>query len=131
METPAIILIQHLVSALRSGKSSSQAIMSFKAESPQYWSKLHLSKTNQKEIPVSSIEYELKFILERGAKGFPVLNSLNELHKRALEKLHNQIDLHTARTPFLALIPLFLLQMPSLIVIFIYPLLSELLESFT
>jgi len=130
METPVIALIQHLIFSLRSGSSTARAVEVFKVNQPETWLKLQMSKSDSKPIPISSVEYELQFILERGLKGLPVLKSLIEINKRALSKLHTQIDQHTAKTPFLALIPLFTLQMPSLIVIFIYPLITELLESF-
>jgi len=119
-----------MIFSIKSGSSTSYALETFKLDNIKMWQKLRLSTLELNDIPVSSIEYELKFIIERGLKGLPILNSLNEINKRALSKLHTQIDQHTAKTPFLALIPLFLLQMPSLILIFIYPLISELLESF-
>jgi hypothetical protein len=130
METPVIVLIQHMIFSIKSGSSTAHSLETFKTAHKELWLKLLLSNVELNQIPVSSIEYELKFIIERGLKGLPILNSLLEVNKRALLKLHSQIDLHTAKTPFLALIPLFLLQMPSLILIFIFPLINELLESF-
>jgi len=106
------------------------ALFAFQETHPALWLKLDVHNSLN-SISINSIQYELKFLIERGEQGFPILSSLIELNLKALDKLNNQIELHTAKTPFLALIPLFLLQMPSLMLIFLYPMLKELLLNFT
>lgn len=101
------------------------AEQSFREKHPELCLKIHTNKKNQESIPLDSIEYELQFILQQGQKGFPILNALIKTHERALQKTLLSIDEHTAKTPFLALVPLFLFQMPSLMLIFIYPIATD------
>lgn len=132
MNTPVIVLVQHLIFSLRSGSSTANALETFEKNNSDSWRKLKLSqKPELSQISISSVEYELQFIIERGLKGLPILNSLSDLNTRALSKLNTQIDQHAAKAPFLALIPLFTLQMPSLVIIFIYPLVKEMLKGFS
>lgn len=131
MKTPVIVVIQHLIFSLKSGSSITNALETFQKNHPDSWHRLQISsKPNLNQISISSVEYELQFIIERGQKGLPILNSLIDLNIRALSKLNTSIDQHTAKTPFLALIPLFTFQMPSLVIIFIYPLIKEMLQGF-
>jgi len=90
---------------------------------------LGLSNTNPSNVPShSSLQYELKIIIERGLNSYPILKPLETLNKKALDKTILEIEAHTAKAPFLALIPLFLFQMPSLMLIFLYPIINEFLK---
>ena len=69
-------------------------------------------------------------ILHRGLKGEPVLCALqefeDELKTAALQDLEQQIQ----KLPFIALIPLFLFQVPAFFLLLLAPLLLELQNSF-
>lgn len=128
MKNPTILLIQHLIIELKSGKSTQLALSSFKKRKASHWQKLHLSNAKQKAVPVTSIEYELQIIINRGLKGLPILKSLEAINKKAMHKMLVSIETHAAQAPFLALIPLFLFQMPSLALIFFYPIINKFLS---
>lgn len=128
MRNSTLMFIQHLITEIKSGKSTQLSLNSFKQKKSRDWQKLYLSNANTKKIPVTSIEYELQIIINRGLAGFPILKSLEVINKKAMNKFLVAIETHAAQAPFLALIPLFLFQMPSLALIFLYPIISKFLS---
>ncbi len=120
MSNPTINFIQHLILSIKSGRSVLQAQNS--------WSDPFISAILNRNKDLTNIEYELKILMEKGLAGFPILKLLESLHAKAKNQLLFEMEKHTKKTPFLALIPLFLLQVPSLILIFLYPMISSFMK---
>ncbi|MGH1469501.1 MAG: hypothetical protein ACRBBP_11635 [Bdellovibrionales bacterium] len=120
MSNPTINFIQHLILSIKSGRSTLQAKNS--------WDDPFILAILNRETDLTNIEYELKILIEKGLAGFPILKLLEGLHLKAKTQLVFEMEKHSKKTPFLALIPLFLLQVPSLILIFLYPMISNFIK---
>lgn len=120
MSNSTLNLIQHLILSIKSGTSVLQAQNT--CCEPQ------LLKLLESDKELTNIEYELNLLLEKGIAGFPILKLLESLHLKARTQLLFEMDSHTKKTPFLALIPLFLFQVPSLCLIFLYPMISNFMK---
>lgn len=120
MSNHTINLIQHLILSIKSGTSVPQSCKTAQASKL-----LALLEKNQK---LTNIEYELRILLEKGHAGFPILRLLESLLDKAKAQLLFEMEKHTKKAPFLALIPLFLFQVPSLCLIFLYPLILKFLK---
>lgn len=126
MIQPSLHLIQFLICSIKSGSSSQKSLEQYQSDHPILWSQLHLSRSGP--IPFDSVDYELSLLLERAQRGFPITKNLEGLYVRAYERLELQIEKHVKESPFKALIPLFLFQVPSLVLIFFYPLVDSFLK---
>lgn len=127
MNQPVLHFIQYLICSFKSGWSPQKAVQDYKVNYPSEWGALYLSRENNPP-PYDSLEYELFLLLERSYKGLPITKNLEGLYKRANEKLEESIEKHARQSPFLALLPLFLFQVPSLVLIFFYPLIDSFLK---
>jgi hypothetical protein len=120
MTNPTVSFIQSLILQLKSGKSVTYVLSL--PENTHIYNKITHEKSK------THIEYELLILIQSGVSGFPILKPLDRLHLKAIKQLKFDMEQHIQKSPFLALIPLFLLQVPSLILIFLYPLISNFLE---
>lgn len=67
-------------------------------------------------------------LFERSAQGHQILSALKELLNSVHEEIHHQIDNYVTQLPYKLMIPLLLFQFPALMVLFIGPLLMELMK---
>ncbi len=120
MSNSTIRFIQHLILSIKSGKSVLYGINS--------WNDPFILSILNRDSNLTNIEYELKILIKKGLCGFPVLKLLENLHLKAKNKLLFEMERHSKKVPFLSLIPLFLFQVPSLILIFLYPMISNFIK---
>lgn len=120
MKNTTIHFIQHMIMSVKSGRSIEAAKKSFPTSKNK--------KSKNKRFKRTNIEYELQLIMEKGLQGFPVLKLLENLHTKSQKQLVFEMEKHNQKTPFLALIPLFLFQVPSLVLIFLYPMISNFIK---
>lgn len=66
-------------------------------------------------------------VLHQGLSGLPILNRIHELESEMQKASEDQIQRHLARLPFIALIPVILIQFPA----FLWVLFTPLLHQFT
>ena len=126
MNAPLLKFTEEIVFSLRAGRSLSKSLKEFQEKHPMFFSDNKLNLKNYDNITLKqTMSYELSLILKRGLEGLPILKSLEDFHERLYEKIDQMIDERTKKAPFRALIPLFLFQVPSLCLIFFYPLINE------
>lgn len=129
MNIPLLEFTEKIIFSLKSGRSLSSAIKEFQALHPDFFNENELNLSQDiRKIETSSMSYELVLILKRGSEGLPIVKSLESFHIRAYEKVDQMIELKSKKAPFTALIPLFLFQVPSLCLLFFYPLICEFLS---
>ena len=68
-------------------------------------------------------------ILQRGLKGEPVLEILEEYEKDLVEICKEDLEKHLQKLPFISLVPLLLFEFPALLIILIGPLFLNLLSA--
>ena len=122
MNAPLLKLTEEIIFSLRAGRSLSKTLQELQDGYVFFFNKTKNQNKNSHDI---SMSYELSLILNRGLEGLPILKSLEDFHNRLYEKIDQLIDERTKKAPFKALIPLFLFQVPSLCLVFFYPLISE------
>lgn len=120
MSNSTIQYIQHLILSLKAGRSISFAVEACPC------SDIKKRLDGKKEL--TNVEYELQLLINKGRKGFPVLKPLENLQGKAVNQLLFEMEKHSKSAPFAALIPLFLFQVPSLVIIFLYPMISNFLK---
>ncbi len=120
MSNPTIKFIQHLILCIKSGKSILYGKNS--------WNDPFILNILNRNSNLTNIEYELKILIDKGLCGFPILKLLENLHLKAKNKLLFEMEGHSKKIPFLSLIPLFLFQVPSLILIFLYPMIFNFIK---
>jgi|GEM_PF-2234591 len=127
MKTPILDFTEKLIFSLKTGQSISKTLEDYKLSQPLFFTKYKiLTETPTINLsPDSSLTFELSLILKRGLKGLPVLKSLEEYHAKLFQKLDFAIEEQTKKAPLKALFPLFLFQVPSLGLLFFYPLICE------
>jgi hypothetical protein len=72
---------------------------------------------------------ELLRILERGLAGAPILHILRLFEEEVILACENEIQNKLTDLPYLAMIPLLLLQFPAFLLLLLGPLLIQLLDS--
>lgn len=127
MKTPILDFTEKLIFSLKTGQSLTKTLEDYKFNQPLFFTKYKiLTQIPTKKLsPVSSITFELSLILRRGLKGLPILKSLEEYHAKLFQKLDFAIEEQTKKAPLKALLPLFFFQVPSLGLLFFYPLIRE------
>jgi hypothetical protein len=129
MNAPLLKLTEDLIFSIKSGRSLSSSLQEFQEKNPHFFKKNYLCLKEQNDLEIkSAMAFELSMILKRGLDGLPILKSLEDFHSRLYEKIDHLIEERTKKAPFKALIPLFLFQVPSLCLIFFYPLVCEFLN---
>jgi len=129
MNAPILDFTERVIFSLKSGRSLPQTLKEFEERQPMFLEKNQIIlKDNEQFIVSSPMTYELNLILNRGLEGLPIINSLESFHDRLYEKIDFLIEEKTKKAPFTALIPLFIFQVPSLCLVFFYPLINEFLR---
>ena len=126
MDAPLLKFTEKIIFSLKSGRSLSTTLKEFQEKQPNFFleNKLQIKNYDTENLS-STMSYELSLILKRGLEGLPILKSLEDFHMRLYERIDQLIEERTKKAPFKALIPLFLFQVPSLCLIFFYPLINE------
>ena len=78
----------------------------------------------------SEITKSLLLLLERGLNGEPVSEALQDLKEFTIDQSEKDIANFLTLLPFKAMIPLFVFQLPALLIILFGPLILSLQESF-
>ena len=68
-------------------------------------------------------------VFELGLGGHPILKRLEELEDEISKACQAEIEEHLTRLPFLSLLPLFFLQLPSFLLLMLGPFVTQLLKS--
>lgn len=126
MQAPLLKFTEEIIFSLRSGRSLSKSLKEFQEMNPSFFLENNLNLKDFDSITAQqTMSYELSLILKRGLEGLPILKSLEDFHERLYEKIDQMIEERTKKAPFRALAPLFLFQVPSLCLVFFYPLVNE------
>ncbi len=91
----------------------------FKRETGQIWSSKFF-KTPYRKYFID--------ILDRGLKGEPILERLQNLEKDLTIAAEEDLEKHLQKLPFLSLIPLMLFEFPAFILLLLGPLILDLLS---
>ena len=69
-------------------------------------------------------------VLERGLQGEQILDALDTLEEEVINASNHDLETQLQKLPFIVFIPLFFLQLPALLLLIFYPLVSKLLYVF-
>lgn len=139
---PVLECITEVQSSLMSGESIKAGIVSYIKQGSstallqmQCKSFLILQESGQELSKLTSniksdLTISLFHLLERGLKGEPITEYLEELKHFTIEQSEKDIANFLSVLPFKAMIPLFLFQLPALLIILFGPLIVNLQESF-
>lgn len=127
MKCELLSFTETLIFSIKAGRPLSGTLESLKTTDPDFFRKNKILNSEDYD-PKHTLSYELNLIIHRGLAGLPILKMLEDFHKRTLEKIDHQIEEHTKKAPFLAMIPLFIFQVPSLLLLFFYPLIDQFLS---
>ena len=127
MKCELLTFTETLIFSIKAGRPLSSTLESIKQNDPNFFSKNKIFNCDEYD-PKHTMSYELTLIINRGLAGLPILKTLEDFHARALEKIDFMIDEHSKKAPFLAMIPLFVFQVPSLLLLFFYPLIDQFLS---
>ncbi|MCH2533219.1 MAG: hypothetical protein MK008_02120 [Bdellovibrionales bacterium] len=139
---PVLECITEVQSSLMSGESIKAGVVSFIKQGTstsllhrQCKSFLIIHESGQELSKLttninSELTISLLHLLERGLKGEPIAEYLEELKQFTVEQSEKDIANFLSLLPFKAMIPLFLFQLPALLIILFGPLIVNLQESF-
>ena len=127
MNCELLSFTESLIFSIKAGRPLSSTLESIKNENPNFFLKNKIINSNECD-PKHAMSYELSLIIKRGLAGLPILKTLEDFHTRALEKIDFIVEEHSKKAPFLAMIPLFIFQVPSLLLLFFYPLIDQFLS---
>lgn len=139
---PIIECITEIQSSLMSGESIKVGLISY-IQQDSSMSKLQqtcknfvtLYESGQDTNKVvkgakSELTKSLLLLLERGFKGEPISEALQDLKEFTVDQSEKDIANYLTILPFKAMIPLFIFQLPALLIILFGPLILSLQESF-
>ena len=126
MKCELLEVTETLIFSIKAGRPLSSTLESLKKNSSSFLCNKKIFNPEDYD-PKRTMSYELNLIISRGLSGLPILKTLEEFHERVLEKIDYLIEEHTKKAPFLAMVPLFLFQVPSLLILFFYPLINQFL----
>lgn len=127
MKCELLSFTETLIFSIKAGRPLSSTLEAVKKNNPFFFEKNKI--LNQTDYdPKHTMSYELSLIINRGLAGLPILKMLEDFHERTLEKIDFIIEEHSKKAPFLAMIPLFIFQVPSLLLLFFYPLIDQFLS---
>ncbi len=78
----------------------------------------------------SAYRRQLLLVLEKGLKGEAILPILAQLEKETQEKVEMDLDEHTAKVPYILLVPLCLFLFPACLILMLGPFILQLMQSF-
>ena len=136
--TPPLQALLNIKLKIRTGTSIRESIKEHCQETPHcefskdlaLWLFYKESNQNQKVQFTHTYRKLLVETLERGLSGEPILDSLDVLEEEVIHASHHDLEKQLQKLPFIVFIPLFLLQIPALLLLVFYPLLSRLLNVF-
>jgi len=115
-----------LIFSIKAGRSLKSTLEALKKKNAHFFTTNKILDTYDYDSKYT-MSYELNLILKRGLSGLPILKALEDFHSRILEKIDFMIEDHSKKAPFIAMIPLFIFQVPGLLILFIYPLINQFL----
>ncbi len=133
---PPLNAVLQIQLKIKSGLSMQSAIQSYLQDFPNcYFTKqismwLFCRQTgkhfNDKILKGKMYRKTLLDIFDRGLRGEPVLQILQDFQNELKEISRQELDKQIQRLPFLTFIPLFLFQIPAFLLLLLAPLLLEL-----
>lgn len=135
---PPLHALIHIKLKIRTGTSIRESIKEYYKENPDsefskdlsLWLFYKESEQDQKIEWTHTYRKLLVEVLERGLEGEQILDSLEALEEEVLSASYLDLDKQLQKLPFIVFIPLFLLQLPALLLLVFYPLISRLLSVF-
>jgi len=132
---PSLQAILNLRLYIESGQSVSQAIKTYIKQFPEdffaqqiaQW--LFFEETGRPFNYEDLLPYRKNLIetLKRGLDGEPILETLNDLEREAVVLCKNDLEKHLQKLPFIFFIPLLIFQFPAFILLFLGPLVFDLI----
>ena len=134
---PPLQAVLHLRLHLESGLSVSQSIKTYVKRFPEedfaknlgQWLFFEETDRDYSLDSFSCYRKNLIEILKRGLRGEPILEILLEFEKEAVDICKNDLEKHLQKLPFISLFPLMVFQFPAFLLLFIGPLVLELISS--
>lgn len=136
---PPIVLLMSVKRSIEKGESVKQGILNYvRKESgdfphlvTQWLSILQQGQDSRACLQACPSIYRrsLLQILERGLKGEPIYNLLNQMEEEIILACNEEISSRIARLPLLMLIPLLLFQFPAFLALLFGPLLKNFFHS--
>lgn len=136
---PPLILLMAVKRAIEKGDSVKTGILNYvRKESgdfphlvTQWLSILQQGQDTRGCLQLCSSIYRrsLLQVLERGLKGEPIYNLLNQMEEEIISACNEEISARIARLPFQMLVPLLLFQFPAFLALLFGPLLKNFFHS--
>jgi hypothetical protein len=136
---PPLLLLVSVKRSVEKGESVKQGILNYvrkeSGEFPnlvtQWLSILQQGQDSKACLQRCSSLYRrsLLQVLERGLRGEPVYNLLNQMEEEIISACNDEISTRIARLPFQMMVPLLLFQFPAFLALLFGPLLKNFFHS--
>lgn len=132
---PSLLLLWEIKRSLETGRSVSAGIKNYLKRSPDddfkseveiWWLAMNNDQIKYNKSHLNLKRHYLLQILELGLKGHSIANTLESLEDELILSCEDEIQLHVARLPLLALFPLMVMIFPSMMLLVLMPLLRML-----
>lgn len=134
---PTLELVLHLRTSLEEGEAVVQSLRNFYSPSPlqkeiQLFLSRYQSGVSAEKLSSEKMSHQRRIlfqVIHRGLEGSSILTSLQELQKEIHEKCLIDLESFAATLPLKMMIPLLFFLFPAFAILFLGPLLQDLLGS--